>query len=412
MFPLSRMLEGLVRTGSLTVIDADGATHRYSGDTGPEAQIRIADRSLYWKLAFNPELAAGEAYMDGTLTCPDSNLRALMALFSVNYDAVSAQRHMRMIEAISYRMRRIRQANSLTRARANVAHHYDLGNDLYRLFLDREMFYSCAYFRNPSETLEQAQTNKCRLIAAKMRLAPGQRVLDIGSGWGGMARYLARVADVEVLGVTLSTEQLALARQWTEAEGLDDRVRFELRDYRTLTEKFDRIVSIGMFEHVGAPNYGAFFGKVRDLLEPDGLMVLHSIGKMNPPRAASPWLSKYIFPGAYGPALSEVFPATERTGLWVSDVEFLRLHYADTLAHWERRFQANRAAVADMYDERFCRMWEFYLTGTEAAFRYGAQQVFQMQLALKRDAAPLTRDYIIEEQARLRDLEIVRLAAE
>ncbi len=260
----------------------------------------------------------------------------------------------------------------------------------------------------PDDTLEAAQIAKCRLIAAKLDLKPGQRVLDIGSGWGGLARYLAKVADVEVLGVTLSKEQHALAVERTEAEGLSGRLRFELKDYRELTERFDRIVSVGMFEHVGVGHYGEFFGKVRDLLAPDGVMLLHSIGKMSPPGTASPWLRKYIFPGAYSPALSEVFPATEAAGLWVTDLEFLRVHYATTLAHWQARFEAHRAEVAALYDERFCRMWEFYLISAEMMFRTGSQEVFHMQLALKRDAAPIVRDYVVSEQERYARIEAER----
>jgi cyclopropane-fatty-acyl-phospholipid synthase len=253
--------------------------------------------------------------------------------------------------------------------------------------------------------LEAAQIAKCRLIAAKLNLRPGQRVLDIGSGWGGLARYLARVADVEVTGVTLSKEQFALAVARTEAAGLENRVRFELQDYRKLTGSFDRIVSVGMFEHVGVGHYGEFFAKVRELMAPDGVMLLHSIGKMSPPGTASPWLRKYIFPGAYSPALSEVFPAVEANSMWVTDLEFLRLHYATTLLHWHQRFERNRAAIVAMYDERFCRMWEFYLISAEMMFRTGSQEVFHMQLAKKRDAVPIVRDYVVAEQERLEGIE-------
>jgi cyclopropane-fatty-acyl-phospholipid synthase len=413
MFPLSKMLASFVQVGRLTVIDADGRSHVFAGGPGgPDVRMRLSDRSLYWKLFLNPELHAGEAYVDERMTFPGSSLGDFMDLFAANREALFRQRSQRFFDGAARLARRLHQHNPVGKAQRNVAHHYDLGNALYERFLDREMFYSCAYFRDPDETLEAAQINKCRLIAAKLVLRPGLKVLDIGSGWGGMARYLARVADVEVTGVTLSREQLALARARTEAAGLAGRVRFELIDYREVKGRFDRIVSVGMFEHVGVGHYGEFFAKVSELLAPDGIALLHSIGKMSPPGASSPYLRKYIFPGAYSPALSEVFPATEDNGLWVTDLEFLRLHYARTLRHWHARFQRNRAEIAAMYDERFCRMWEFYLLGVETMFRTGSQQVFQMQLARRRDAVPPTRDYIFSEQQRLAEADSVRRAAE
>ena len=405
MFPLSKMLKAFIKTGSLTVIDAEGAQHVFAGAPGPSVTMQLSDPTLYKKLFFNPELHAGEAYMDGRMTFPGSSLRDFLTLFSMNRLSLGNQPVQRFLRRVSRGLKRFQQANPIGKAQQNVAHHYDLGNAFYEMFLDEEMFYSCAYFRDDSDTLEAAQINKCRLIASKLNLKPGQKVLDIGSGWGGMARYLAKVADVEVLGVTLSKEQYALAVQRTKAAGLDGRVRFELKDYRHLTQKFDRIVSVGMFEHVGVQHYGEFFSKINDLLTDDGVMLLHSIGHMSPPGTASPWLRKYIFPGAYSPALSEVFPAVENNSLWVTDCEFLRVHYADTLRHWHQRFEANRAKVAQMYDERFCRMWEFYLISAEMMFRTGSQEVFHMQLAKKRDAVPLTRDYITDVQQTYRDAE-------
>jgi cyclopropane-fatty-acyl-phospholipid synthase len=271
------------------------------------------------------------------------------------------------------------------------------------------MLYSCAYFLDDTETLEQAQQNKLRLIAAKLLLRPGLKILDIGCGWGDLALYLAAMEDVQVTGVTLSKEQHALAGEKARRAGLADRVRFELRDYREVADRYDRIVSVGMFEHVGVQHYPEFFKKVNALLDDDGLMVLHSIGKMSPPGTASPWLRKYIFPGAYSPALSEVFPVVERAQLWVTDCEFLRLHYAKTLNHWHRRFEANRERIASMYDERFCRMFEFYLISAESMFLTGSQEVFHMQLARRRDAAPIVRDYITDTQRRYREIEPERL---
>jgi cyclopropane-fatty-acyl-phospholipid synthase len=288
----------------------------------------------------------------------------------------------------------LHQYNPVRRAQANVAHHYDLSDQLYDLFLDRDRQYSCAYFTPRHDDLELAQQDKKRRLAAKLLLRSGERVLDIGSGWGGLALTLAEAGAGEVLGITLSQHQLGVARERARRRGLADRVRFELRDYREQTGTFDRIVSVGMFEHVGVRHYEEFFRAVQGLLSDDGVAVLHSIGRMDGPGATNPWIRKYIFPGGYSPALSEVLPVIERQGLWVTDIEILRLHYAETLRAWRRRFAANRAAIARLYDERFCRMWEFYLVGSELAFRRMGHLVFQIQLAKRQDAVPLTRDYI------------------
>jgi cyclopropane-fatty-acyl-phospholipid synthase len=409
MFPLSHMMKSFVRVGSLTVIDAEGKAHVFAGSPGPNVTMRLTDPSLYYKLVLNPELHAGEAYMDGRMSFENSTLRDFLTLFSMNRLSLGSYPLQKVLRKISLGLKKFQQANPVGQAQKNVSHHYDIGNDFYRLFLDKGMQYSCAYFTSDTDTLEEAQQNKLRLIASKLNLKPGQRVLDIGSGWGDMALYLGRMENVNVLGVTLSREQCALANQKAANLGLSDRVRFELRDYRHVEEKFDRIVSVGMFEHVGVHHYDEFFAKVNDMLTPEGLMLLHSIGHMSPPGTASPWLRKYIFPGAYSPALSEVFTSVEKNSLWVTDLEFLRLHYAKTLAHWESRFQANRAKVAQMYDERFCRMWEFYLISAEMMFRTGSQLVFHMQLAKKRDAVPIVRDYITDVQRQYLALERERL---
>ncbi len=409
MFPLSHMLKSFVRLGTLKVIDAEGRVHIFGGrQPGPDVTMRLTDPTLYRSLFFNPELAAGEAYMDGRMSFENSTLRDFLTLFSVNRLSLGSYPLQKALRSVSRGLKRFQQANPVGKAQKNVAHHYDIGNDFYRLFLDRGMQYSCAYFLSDDDTLEQAQQNKLRLIASKLDLKPGQKILDIGSGWGDMALYLGRMADVKVLGVTLSKEQCKLANEKAKQLGIADRVRFELRDYRDLTERFDRIVSVGMFEHVGVHHYDEFFAKVNALLTDTGVMLLHSIGHMSPPGTASPWLRKYIFPGAYSPALSEVFTAVEQNSLWVTDCEFLRLHYAKTLAHWESRFQANRAKVAEMYDERFCRMWEFYLISAEMMFRTGSQLVFHMQLAKKRDAVPIVRDYITNTQRAFQKLETER----
>jgi cyclopropane-fatty-acyl-phospholipid synthase len=405
MFPLSHMLTSFVRIGTLKVIDADGRTHIFPGTPGPSVTMRLTDRSLYRKLFFNPELHAGEAYMDGRLRFEDSTLRDFLTLFSINRLSLGSYPLQKVLRAVARGLKRLQQANRVGQAQKNVAHHYDLGNDFYKLFLDEGMNYSCAYFHNDNETLEQAQRNKLRLIAAKLNLKPGLRLLDIGSGWGDLALYLAALENVDVTGVTLSKEQHALSNEKAQRLGLCDRVRFHLQDYRHVGGQFDRIVSVGMFEHVGVRHYAEFFAKINALIKDDGLMLLHSIGHMSPPGTASPWLRKYIFPGAYSPALSEVFAEVERASLWVTDLEFLRLHYAKTLNHWCQRFEANRARVSEMYDERFCRMWEFYLVSAEMMFRTGSQLVFQMQLARKRDAAPIVRDYITDVRRHYAEIE-------
>lgn len=409
MFPLSHMLKSFVRKGTLKVIDHEGREHIFGGrEPGPDVTMRLTDPTLYRKLFTNPELAAGEAYMDGRMRFENSGLRDFLTLFSVNRLSLGSYPLQKALRKVSRGLKRFQQANPIGKAQKNVAHHYDIGNDFYRLFLDRGMQYSCAYFTSDDDTLEEAQQNKLRLIASKLALKPGQKVLDIGCGWGDMLLYLARLEDIEGVGVTLSKEQCKLANEKAKTLGLADRVRFELRDYRDLDERFDRIVSVGMFEHVGVHHYDEFFAKVNDLLTDDGVMLLHSIGHMSPPGTASPWLRKYIFPGAYSPALSEVFINVEQNSLWVTDLEFLRVHYANTLKHWDRRFQANRAKVAEMYDERFCRMWEFYLISAEMMFRTGSQLVFHMQLSKKRDAVPLTRDYITDTQREYKRLESQR----
>jgi cyclopropane-fatty-acyl-phospholipid synthase len=296
--------------------------------------------------------------------------------------------------------RRLAQYNPAHRARQNVAHHYDLTDELYALFLDSDRQYSCAYFRSPEDDLETAQLQKKQHLASKMLLQPGQRVLDIGSGWGGMGLHLAQNDLVEVTGVTLSEEQHKLSNERAAKAGLAGWVRFDLMDYRSVAGRFDRIVSVGMFEHVGVGHYGEFFAKVHDLLEDDGVAVLHTIGRADGPGATNPWINKYIFPGGYCPALSEIAAAVEKAGLYITDIEVMRLQYAETVRCWRERFVANRDRVVELYDERFCRMWEFYLVGAECNFRYGGHVVFQLQLAKSVTAAPETRDYITDGDRR------------
>ncbi|MEO9191752.1 MAG: cyclopropane-fatty-acyl-phospholipid synthase family protein, partial [Acetobacteraceae bacterium] len=395
---LDAILKRLITLGRLTVRWPDGSTSAYAGPpgSGPEAGLALHDATTVRRLVLNPALSAGECYMDGGLTPDGCDIYQALDLLIANMMA-NAHGHplARLRSGVLAARRRIDQYNSANRARANVAHHYDLNGRLYSLFLDRDRQYSCAYFPRGDETLEEAQTAKKRHIAAKLCLdRPDLTVLDIGSGWGGLGLTLARDYGARVLGVTLSTEQLAESRARAKAEGLTDRVRFELLDYRSITERFDRIVSVGMFEHVGIVHYRTFFETVARCLKPDGVMLLHAIGRNEQPGITNPWLAKYIFPGGYCPALSEVLTPLERSKLLVTDVEILRLHYAETLRHWRRRFAANRDAIAALYDERFCRMFEFYLAGAELSFRRENMMIFQIQLAREQTAVPLTRDYI------------------
>ncbi|MEO0329606.1 MAG: cyclopropane-fatty-acyl-phospholipid synthase family protein [Pseudomonadota bacterium] len=406
MFPLSHMMRAFVKKGALTVIDADGNRHVFSGEPGLEVTMKIHDPKLYKTLVTNSELAAGEGYMEGKITFEEgSSLRDFLQLFSHNRLSLGNYPIQKWIRAVKMKFRNKQQSNRRGEAQQNVSHHYDLGNEFYKLFLDKNMLYSCAYFRDESETLEQAQRNKLRLLASKLDLKPGQKVLDIGCGWGDLGLYLAALKDVNVVGVTLSTEQQELASKRAQKMGLSDRVEFRLQDYREVPEQFDRIVSVGMFEHVGVSHYDEFFKKLNALMPDDGLAVIHSIGHMSPPGMASAWLRKYIFPGAYSPALSEVFEVIEQNHLWCTDLEFLRVHYAYTLAHWAERFEENRDKIVEMYDERFARMWEFYLISCEMMFKTGSQLVFHMQLSRSRTGAPITRDYVTDTQRELEKLE-------
>jgi cyclopropane-fatty-acyl-phospholipid synthase len=391
---LDSVLPRVIRVGRLSVVDAAGKSHIFEGSPGPAATVRLRDPALSWKLLVRPRLYVPEAYMDGALTIEEGSLYDLIDLLGANDTALPDSLLLRLGNAIGRLVRHIHQHNPIPRARRNAAHHYDLSDQLYELFLDRDRQYSCAYFQTPEDDLDTAQDNKKRHIAAKLLLSPGQRVLDIGSGWGGLALYLADECGVDVTGLTLSEEQLKVAQRRAAAAGLADRVRFHLRDYREESGHYDRIVSVGMFEHVGVKQYRAFFGKLNELLAPDGVALLHSIGRMDGPGTTNAWLRKYIFPGGYSPALSEVVPVVERMRLWITDIEILRLHYADTLRAWRRRFEQNRDRIRALYDERFCRMWEMYLVGAEIAFRRGGSLVFQMQMAKTVGTVPLTRDYI------------------
>lgn len=406
---LSILFRKVIRNGRLTLIGPDGRSATFGGEgPGPEVRVRLTDPKLDRSIFLNPELRAAEAVMDGGLVIEQGSIHDFITLFFMNKRQFDMTPHQIFWSGVMRRLKRFLQHNTPGRARRNVAHHYDLGNEFYRLWLDTDMQYSCGYFPRGDESLEEAQLAKKRHIAAKLQLEPGQRVLDIGCGWGGMALYLARVAGVHVTGVTLSEQQLAVARERAAAEGLSDRVEFRLQDYRKVPETFDRVVSVGMLEHVGIGHLPEYFLNVRDRLAPDGVALIHSITSKAPPSVTGPFLRKYIFPGGYAPTLSEAFGAIERSGLWTLDAEIWRLHYARTLAEWRTRFMAQRGEVVAMYDERFARMWEIYLSASEGAFRYGSSCVFQIQLGRRRDAVPLSRDYILAAEARLRAAEPAR----
>ncbi|HYD04799.1 MAG TPA: cyclopropane-fatty-acyl-phospholipid synthase family protein [Reyranella sp.] len=399
---LAKVLSRVVGEGQLTVIDLTGQSHRVAGPKpGPSVTIRVHDQWTAVRLILRPRLALGEAYMNGTLTVEDGgDIYDLLDLLGRNMAAIDQTPFLSLSYAWQRLVRIFEQHNPVGRAQKNVAHHYDLKDQLYDFFLDRDRQYSCAYFKTGDEPLEEAQLDKKRHIAAKMLLQPGQKVLDIGSGWGGLGLFLGQQYGVDVTGVTLSKEQHAVSSRRALETGLADRVRFKLLDYRQEPDRYDRIVSVGMFEHVGVAHYVEYFRKVKDLLTDDGVMLLHAIGRMERPGGTNTWLKKYIFPGGYTPALSEVMAAIEKVGLWVTDIEILRLHYAETLRHWRQRFLANRERIKQLagYDDRFCRMWEFYLAGCETSFRYMNQMVFQIQLARRQDAVPLTRDYIVDAE--------------
>jgi cyclopropane-fatty-acyl-phospholipid synthase len=402
MFVLDSLLRRLIQQGTLTVIDADGATHSYGAGL-PKATVRLHGRNTALRLLVNPEFEVGELFMSGQLTLEAGT--TIYDLLDVGMRNTRWATSIGPLGPLTYRLRnlsrRLAQFNPTRFSRRNVAHHYDLRDELFDLFLDVDRQYSCAYFPDLDASIEEAQAYKKRHIAAKLLLKPGLRVLDIGSGWGGLGLYVASSSGADVTGITLSTEQLKVSNERARAAGLSNRVRFELQDYRKERRRYDRIVSVGMFEHVGVNHYDAYFRKVAELLTDDGVAMIHSIGRSDGPGSTNPWIRRYIFPGGYSPALSEVLPAIERAGLIVTDIEVLRLHYAETLKRWRARFNENRDAVRALYDERFCRMWEFYLAASEATFRWGGHMVFQVQVAKSIDAVPLTRDYIQEAEARL-----------
>ena len=392
---LQRIVEKLVRVGNLAITGPDGVTRNFGDGSGDKVHMVIHTRRAERAITLHPSLAIPEAFMEQEMDFVEGDVLSFLHLVYLNTGISWLDSQWgKLLNQARLAARPFQQLNNARRSKKNVERHYDLSGELYKLFLDQDMQYSCAYYERPDMTLEEAQLAKKRHIAAKLKIKPGQTVLDIGCGWGGLGLYIARTFQTDVLGITLSTEQHQVATDRAHAEGLQNRAHFELRDYRHLSERFDRIVSVGMFEHVGVNHYRTFFDKCATLLKPDGVMLLHTIGRVGPPTTTNAFIRKHIFPGGYIPALSEMMPYIERSGLMVTDIEVLRLHYAETLKAWRERFLANRDKVRAIYDERFCRMWEFYLSGSEASFRWQDLVNFQIQLTRKNDVLPMTRDYI------------------
>jgi cyclopropane-fatty-acyl-phospholipid synthase len=413
---LSIFLTRFIRHGSLTVITASGRRYTFGDGSGQPVAVRFVNARAQRAVLFNPGLRLGEAYMDGAFVVERGSIADVLAVL-LRQERIAVPSWALPWRLLRYLFRRLQQFNPRSRSRRNVAHHYDLDGRLYSLFLDGDQQYSCAYFESADQSLDDAQLAKKRHLAAKLLLAPGSTVLDIGCGWGGLALYLAETAGARVTGITLSEEQYRRAQNRALERGRAQDAKFQLIDYRDVGGRFDRIVSVGMFEHVGVGFYDAFFGQCAKLLNDDGVALLHFIGRKSAPGITNPWIAKYIFPGGYIPALSEVLPAIERAHLIVTDIEVLQLHYAETLKAWRERFLAHREEAERLYDRHFVRMWEFYLASSEMAFRDGDMVVFQIQMAKRKGILPATRDYIAREEARLRGLEAgqvppLRLAGE
>jgi cyclopropane-fatty-acyl-phospholipid synthase len=410
MWLLDKMLRKLITKGELTIVDHDGKEYRYGAPDPayPPVVARLTDKGAAWHIAKDPRLGAGEAYMDGRVVMEKGDIRDLILLIRYNapFERQGALKPKGPVRrSVNYAAGRLDQINWKSRSRRNAEHTYNLTRKLYELFLDGDRQYTCAYYRDTGNSLEQAQLDKKAHIAAKLYVKPGMRVLDIGCGWGGLALYLHRHYGVEVLGIALAPDQIEFCRERAAAAGVSDKVKFELMDYRDVQGPFDRITNVGLIEHLGTPHYPGFYAKCRELLTPDGIMVSHCCGRMGGPGVTDKWTRKYIFPGGYIPALSELAAEAERHKLIVADVEALRYHYAHTLEEWYNRTNASRDEIVQLYDERFFRMWQFYLAGAEAAFRHGGMVNWQLQYMKRRDAVPMTRDYMYEEEARLRAID-------
>jgi cyclopropane-fatty-acyl-phospholipid synthase len=405
---LGIVLPKLIVRGNLRITTAAGSTLTFGDGAGTPVAIRFTTHVAERAVLLDPELKLGEAYVDGGVVVERGSITDALAIVLDQAHDGKPPYWTRIQWIVRYLQRRLKQFNSPRRARRNVAHHYDLDDKLYQLFLDVDRQYSCAYFESNDQSLDDAQLAKKRHLAAKLIVKSRQHVLDIGCGWGGLSLYLSEICGARVTGITLSKKQLALARARAAEQGLLEQTEFRLQDYRDVPERFDRIVSVGMFEHVGVGFYDLFFRKCAALLDDDGVMVLSSIGRSEGPNVTNPWIAKYIFPGGYIPALSEVIPAVERAGLLITGIEILRQHYADTVKAWRERFLAHREMIEQLYDARFVRMWEFYLAASEMAFRKQAMMVFQLQLTKRQGVVPITRDYVARESGRLRALEAGR----
>ncbi len=403
--PLHHLFGSVVKGGNLRITDATGRPYEFGDGTGPPSAVRIKDRRTEISIALNPRLALGEAYIDGRLIVEAGDLYHFLDILLRGAEHNPVPAWVDWLDKLYVLFRRFDEFNPVARARRNAAHHYDIETEVYKYFLDSDWQYSCAYFETPDAGLEEAQRAKKRHLAAKLLVRPGDKVLDIGCGWGGLAIYLAEVSDAEVSGITLSQNQLKIARKRAQNTQKPDRLSFRLEDYRNTQGRYDKIVSVGMFEHVGPAHYKSYFERVRDLLSDDGIAVIHSIGRFDGPYPTNPFIKKYIFPGGSVPALSEVLPFIEASGLKICDVEILRLHYAKTLRHWRRRFNRRWDEASELKGENFCRLWEFYLAGFEASFKYQGLMVFQLQLAQRQSAVPLTRDYMLDEKRMLAQAE-------